>query len=248
MIIRQSTPSKSIKNSPKPIKNPPKTTKIHQKQSNIHQSITIQQSSSQSIKILQNPQESINNPSQPSNIHQNWPKSTKIHNNPANSMKWSINILKSTTTSEFQHHSIRQSISQSIPIPSWTSQPSFWRSPQVLERLEAVTCPVFPAIVPPRSMGFSTVFPLHIFPSTDLKSSKVLVFFWGWTEGIYIEGWANLYECAKPDPAVALEYGWGITQDDPGEQEMNIDDFWLRFGNILPISVNQNWSIQYMIQ
>jgi hypothetical protein len=77
---------------------------------------------------------------------------------------------------------------------------------------------------------------------------KSSVFFLGWTEGIYIEGWANLYECAKPDPAVALEYGWGITQDDPGEQEMNIDDFWLRFGNILPISVNQNWSIQYMIQ
>jgi hypothetical protein len=40
-------------------------------------------------------------------------------------MKWSINIQKSTATSEFQHHSIRQSISQSIPIPSWTSQPSF---------------------------------------------------------------------------------------------------------------------------
>jgi hypothetical protein len=57
----------------------------------------------------------------------------------------------------------------------------------VLERLEAVTCPVL-AIVPPRSMGFSTVFPLHIFPSTDLKSSKVLGFFWDERKGFTLKG------------------------------------------------------------
>ena len=91
MIVRQSTPSKSIKNSPKSIKNP---SKIHQKSINNHQNPP---------KSIKNNPTSINQ-SRYSKVHHNPSRSSKIHksqstihHNPATSTKIDQNLPKSIT-------------------------------------------------------------------------------------------------------------------------------------------------------